>query len=147
VRRRRPSSLGPLVGAAGCLGLATCGTVLGGIAFSTPGEGETVVNLAPGQVSFWTQFSASYGGDMAASFDVELSQDGQIVSRAICDPVHPLRVCVNRYNGFVNHSWNCKMTCSSYLPRGGPTRVRARFSVDGGPRDLRVNEAHLMIRQ
>jgi hypothetical protein len=147
VRPPRPSPAGPLILAAACCGLATCGTVLGGIGFRAPGEAETVVNLAPGQISYWTQFSASYGGDMAASFDVELSQEGQVVGRTICDPVHPLHVCVNRYNGFVNHSWNCKMVCSSTLLRGGPTRVRARFSVDGGPRDLRVNEAHLMIRQ
>jgi hypothetical protein len=105
------------------------------------------VNLAPGPISFWTRFSASYGGDMAASFDVELSQEGQVVGRAICDPVHPLRVCFNRYNGTENHSWNCNMACSAQLLRGGPTRVRAQFSIDGGPRDLQVNEARLMIRQ
>jgi hypothetical protein len=147
VRRPPPSPLRlPLV-AAGCVALGACGTVRGGLPFWSPGEAETIVPLAPGPVAFWTEFSASYRGDMWASYDVELSQRGEVVGRATCDPVHPLRVCLNRYNGIENHSWSCKMSCSVYLPRGGPTRVQARFAVAGGPPNFRVNEAHLMIRQ
>jgi hypothetical protein len=50
----------------GAATLGGCGTFLGSIPFSSDGQAETVVQLAPGDVVFWTQLDATFPGDMSA---------------------------------------------------------------------------------
>ena len=127
---------------------AGCGTVIGQVPFMEEGVGETVINAEAGKIRFWVNFSARYQIGMGASYDVELLQDGGVVASAVCDPLRRSpKVCHGHVNWGEEHHFNCLMNCSAVLPRGGPTIVRARFSIHYRPGDLRLNRADLIIRQ
>ena len=127
----------------------SCGAVVGQIPFSQEGAGEATFQAQIGAVHFWTDFSAQYHGDMVAYFAVQLVQGDQVVSYAVCDPVHlgPSRVCTTRYWGIEQHEQHCRMACNGNVPRSGPTVVRARLWIPGRPVDLRLAQANLVVRQ
>jgi hypothetical protein len=127
----------------------SCGAVVGQIPFSQEGAGEVTFQAQAGEVHFWTDFSAQYHGDMVAYFAVQLVQNDQVVSYAVCDPVHlgPSRICTTRYWGVEEHEQHCRMACSGNVPRSGPTVVRARLWIPGRPVDLRLGQANLVVRQ
>jgi hypothetical protein len=129
--------------------VSSCGAVVGQIPFSQEGAGEATFQARAGEVRFWTDFSARYHGEMVAYFAVQLVQSDQVVSYAVCDPVHlgPSRVCTTRYWGNEEHEQHCRMACSGNVPRSGPTVVRARLSIPGRPVDLRLTQANLVVRQ
>ena len=129
------------------LAVSSCGTVRGNIPFSSDGQTKTVVQLAPGDVAFWTDFDATFSDDMLALFGITLVQQGKVVAQAICDPVHPRRICTTRYHVSNDHSWTCKMACTAHVERGGETVVWAKFKVLRRPPDLRLNLAELIVKQ
>jgi hypothetical protein len=130
------------------LGSCGCTTIeVARVPFSSVGQANTVVELAPGDVAFWTHFDASFSDDMSALIGVTLVQQGAVVAQAICDPVHPRRICTTRYKGITDHAWTCKMACTARVKHGGETAVWAWFKVLGGPPDLRLNAADLIVRQ
>ena len=145
-RRARPAAAGALA----LTGLAvSCGAIVGQVPFSQEGTGETTFQAQAGEVRFWTDFSASYHGDILARFEVQLVQNDQVVSYAVCDPVHlgGSRVCTTRFWGWTDHEQHCRMSCSGFVPNAGPTVVRARFAIPGRPSDLQLGYANLVVRQ
>jgi hypothetical protein len=143
---RRPLALVVL------LGLTSCGTTLGTIPFSAPGSGRVVVNLDAGKpVDFWSNFDAQYTSTPATRYDIALMQDGVVVSTAVCDPIAsrigPHRACVTHSEVGTAHYGNCIMHCSAYVPRTGPTEVRASFYLAGDVYGLQLDRANLIIKQ
>jgi hypothetical protein len=131
-----------------CMGVS-CGAIVGQVPFSQEGTGETTFQAKAGNVSFWTDFRALYHGDMRAYILVELVQDGVVVSSAICDPVHlgASHACTHRLWSWETHDQRCTMACDAYVPRAGPTQVRASLAIPGRPADLRLTRANLIVRQ
>jgi hypothetical protein len=149
-RRIDRRALPAVAGALALAGLAvSCGAVVGQVPFSQEGTGETTFQAQAGEVRFWTDFSAGYSGDMLARFEVQLVQNDQVVSSAVCDPVHigATRICTTRFWGIYDHEQHCRMSCSAFVPHAGPTVVRARLAIPGRPYDLRLAYANLVVRQ
>jgi hypothetical protein len=132
-----------------CCTLGDCGTTVGRVPFSREGEGQTGVQLARGDLHFWTEFDARYRGEMNASYEVDLIQQDKLVGTATCDPLHlgTSRVCSARILVGETHTIHCRMECTVSVPQPGSTLVRARLSIHERPTDLRLQRADLILKQ
>ena len=143
------------------LTVASCSmTSVGVIPLRGMGTGETTVILnADTEVRFWADLDGMYDYKDSAQYDVQLLQDGRIVSTAVCDPIvvhENVRVCtiVGWFGGV--HKSHCRMRCRAHVPKSGPTLVRATLSTRLSaeklhdccePRPFPVYSANITIQQ
>lgn len=163
-----------------CATLATvlngCGSEIGRVRFSDPGQGSTEFVLgAEMKVDFWTDLDletedpgslavAIMGEpDVGLVYKIELFQNGEVVSRITCDPLavdafdletkfRSIRTSSLTNNSFV---YNGRMTCVISLPNAGATVVDVILTAvnisDGAvvelPESFKIKSADLVIKQ
>lgn len=130
---------------------AGCGKEAGRVPFATEGVGSATVELAAGEVSFWTDLDVEYAGDASLAYTVTLSQGGAPVATAVCNPLGHLSVKMGwvetNVNGARSRKGNGKMGCSAKLASGGPTTVDATLAFAQRPTSLTLNKADLVLKQ
>jgi hypothetical protein len=118
----RRSAVGAL--ALALLGSSSCGTTLGTVPLTTASPASTVVVLeASRDVRFWSDIDATYTGQIAARYEIELLQDGARVGSAACDPfsMGADRLCTDTIQFGEVHRVHCRMDCVARVPRSRVT--------------------------
>jgi hypothetical protein len=129
-------------------GVAACSSSLAVMHFPSPGQQQTTLSLDWGRdVTFWTDFDATFAGGLEARFDVELFQDTGLVAKTSCDPLRPDRVCIVHFNAGEHHRSHCRMRCSLRIPKTAPTVVRTSLILAGAPEHLRLDRADISVEQ
>lgn len=146
------TSKGILCCAATALALVTgCGKDVGRIPFTAEGLGSASVTLKPGDVTFWTDIDFSYEGDAALAYHVELSQGGERVDSATCNPLGNLPVKTGWVESNVGSSHSrrglAKMACYAKVTTGGATAISARLAFSKTPLKYTLKQADLVLRQ
>jgi hypothetical protein len=129
--------------------LASCGTTLGTVPFKDEGKGEVKIDAKSGELRFWTEFDATYKGELASSYVIELVQEDAVVARATCDPLllKMPRHCSEREQAGETRKLHCRMACYAHVPKPGPTVIRARYTINQRPENLRLVQANLIVKQ
>jgi hypothetical protein len=137
----------------GLLMLATsgCGKELGRVPFAAEGKGDTSAPLAAGNVQFWADLDIEYKGNAVLAYQIELLQNGAVVGTTTCNPLGPMTVKVSwvetNLGGSHSRRGSGKMGCSSSVPKGGPTTVRATLAFAQKPATLTFKKADLVVKQ
>jgi hypothetical protein len=133
------------------LALAGCGKEAGRVPFSSEASKTATLQLAAGDVAFWTDLDIKYEGNAKLQYRIELLQGGANVASASCDPLGEMNVKV----GWVETQWGSsrsrsgsgKMSCSANLAKGGPTDVAATLAFAVRPSKLDLKKADLVVKQ
>lgn len=128
-----------------------CGKEAGRVPFAAEGAQSATIELAAGEVSFWTDLDIQYDGAAALAYTVTLSQGGAPVATAVCNPLGHLPVKMGwvetNVNGAQSRKGNGKMGCSAKLAAGGPTAVQATLAFAQRPATLTLTKADLVLKQ
>ncbi|MET0794225.1 MAG: hypothetical protein ABW061_22070 [Polyangiaceae bacterium] len=140
-----------LLAALSALSLAGCSKELGRVPLSTQATGDTSVQLAPGNVQFWTDLNLIYFGKPSIFYQIELEQGGSTVASAVCDPLAPKptewlwrEVRVGAYHRVSSLG---RMPCNAVVPKAGATTVRVTLAYDRVLRNVAVTKADLIVKQ
>ncbi len=133
------------------LACAGCGKEAGRVPFAAEGAQAATIELAAGEVSFWTDLDVDFEGAAAAVYTVALSQGGKPVATATCNPLGKISVKMGwvetNINGAQSRKGNGKMDCSATLASGGPTAVQATLAFAQRPAKLTLKKADLVLKQ
>jgi hypothetical protein len=131
--------------------LAACGKELGRIPFTSPAASDATMDLAAGEVSFWTDIDLAYEGDASLHYDIELLQGDAVVATATCDPLGTMHVKTGWVETNVGNkhtrSGNGKMSCSVKLAKGGATKVKATLAAPEKSASVTLTKADLVVKQ
>ena len=136
---------------ASSVSLVACGKELGRVPFSGPASTDATMDLAAGEVSFWTDIDVAYEGNASLHYDIELLQGDAVVATATCDPLATMHVKTGWVETNVGdkhtRSGNGKMSCSAKLAKGGSTKVKATLAVSDKPASFKLTKADLVVKQ
>ena len=133
------------------LTLGGCQKEVDRLSFAAEGTQRKTVQLAPGNVAFWTKLDIKFEGPAALAYRIELSQSGRRVATATCNPLSQLKtkmgwVQIQRYDSY-SITGNAEMACEATLPTGGPTAVEATLGFATKPAMLTLTRADLVLKQ
>jgi hypothetical protein len=128
-----------------------CGKEAGRLPFTGEGVQSASVELAAGEVAFWTDLDVQYDGAATLAYTITLSQGGAPVATAACNPLGRLPVKMGwvetNVNGAQSRKGSGKMECSATLAKGGPTTVQATLAFAQRPATVTLNKADLVLKQ
>ena len=130
--------------------MASCGTTtLGTVPFRDEGAGEVKIDAKSGELRFWTELDATYKGELASQYAIEILQEGAVVGRATCDPLllKMPRKCSEREETGETRKLHCRMACYGHVPKAGPTVIRARYKISQRPEKFELVQANLVVKQ
>ena len=134
-----------------CLTLLGCGKELGRVGFTGEGSSTGSATLAAGDVYFWTDIDIQWEGDATLTYDITLDQGGKTVATATCNPLGHMSVKTSwvEENFGSSHSrrGGGRMDCTTNLPTGGATTVKARLAFSRKPASVTLRKADLVIKQ
>jgi hypothetical protein len=137
----------------GCvvMSLAGCGKEVGRLPFSGEATAAPTLQLAAGDVGFWTDLDLKYEGPAALEYHIDLQQGGASVGSAVCDPLGQLNVklkWVETHLGTASKvSGTGKMACSATLAKAGPTTVQTTLAFTTRPATFALMKADLIVKQ
>lgn len=131
--------------------LLACGKEAGRVPFGAAGTNDATMTLKAGEVDFWTDIDLSWDGAATLDYQVTLEQGGKTVATATCDPFGQLHVKqmwaeTNIGSSHSRHGRG-KMSCSTSLPSGGPTTVKATLAWGTKPSTETLRKADLVVKQ
>jgi hypothetical protein len=137
---------------ASALSLVGCGKEIGRIPFHEEGTGAASLQLDAGKkLAIWTSLDVKYSGAFGAVYDVELVQDGNVVSKGSCDAINGINVSTNKREVHLGNShtvkYNGKMACEIAAPKAGQATLRAKLRFVPKPADLTVNDVSLVVKE
>ena len=131
--------------------LAGCGKEAGRVPFSAPGKQSASVQLAAGDVAFWTDIDIKLDGPATLTYGIELKQGGSSVAKASCDPLGDMNVKIGWIETTFGESrsrrGSGKMSCSATLAKGGLTEVDAELAFGSKPTTFTLRKADLVLKQ
>lgn len=140
-----------LLALGGVFVLVACGKEIGRIPLRDEGQGEASVQATAGQkLALWTALDVKLEGELVARYDVELVQDGAVVSKAQCDPFDVNVKTGSREISIGDNrsvSWSGKMRCELTPTKSGPATVRAKLTFPKRPAVLTIKDMSLVVKQ
>ena len=130
--------------------LSGCAKELGRVPFRITATDTASLELARGEVDFWTDLQLVYLGNPWVLDRIGLEQTGSTVASTVCDPLGPRRWSVweEFWRGPYHHvKGRAQMLCSAVLPKAGATRVRVTLDYDASAKNVAVTKADLVIKQ
>lgn len=110
-----------------------------------PGDHTLVVAVdGSRQVKFTGNVKMTFDDLSSAQYTIDLLQDGLVVGHTTCDPIK-VRMCMVHVTGSSTYIGYCSMECAVWVPKSGPTTVRATFGAVG--QNVAVERAILIIEQ
>lgn len=130
------------------LALVACFHDAGRLSFAGEGGRDATVNLHAGDVRFAADVEVRSAEHTTLRYDVELLQGGQVVDRAVCEPLRlgGRKNCTYR---FAERDYECSvvMACRAHVDTAGPTLVRARLVVVQKTPEFVLRRADLIVGQ
>ena len=133
-----------------CSGLVGCSKELGRVPFSSEGTGTTTVELAAGEVTFWSELELKCDRGSGLAYEIALVQRGVAVTKTVCDPLGDMRnfaLVATRSRTSFARSGHGKMSCRATLPAAGLTTVQSRLVSRQRPPSCTIGKADLVIKQ
>lgn len=147
----RAGHLLPTLAAVVAITSAGCGKELGRVPFAAEGTQTGTVELAAGDVAFWTDIDIELEGAAALAYTVQLSQGGAPVATATCNPLGKLPAKIGwvetTFGSKHTRKGSGKMECSASVPKGGPTAVSATLAFSQRPATVTLRKADLVLKQ
>lgn len=131
---------------------AGCAKEVGRVANHDAAEFHGSISLTDTKpLDVWVHLDMSYAPSTTATFDVELEQDGNVVSKARCDALNP-SIKMWSFEIQIGAKWSSRYdgkmrNCTLVPRRAGDATVRARFVVSGGGPSVELREASLVFKK
>ena len=135
----------------GLLLLVGCGKEVGRVPFSAEATASAPLQLAAGDVAFWTDLDIAYDGDASLEYRIDLLQGGASAATAVCDPLGQMNIKLGWVETHLGASssrrGSGKMTCGATLAKAGPTIVQATLAFGVRPTAFALERADLVVKQ